>query len=32
MLLQTYRGEKKNVERFSQNYYFWGRDWRGKDK
>lgn len=32
MLVHIYKGMKKNVERFSQKYYFWRRGWRGEDK
>lgn len=31
-LVHIYKGMKKNVERFSQKYYFWRRGWRGEDK
>lgn len=29
VFLYTNKGMKKNVERFSQDYYFWRRDWGG---
>ena len=32
VFLYNNKGRKKNVERFSQDYYFWRRDWGGGEQ